>query len=290
MFSNNSISDDPSFLAGTPGINDRFSYREIMLDSHGNDGGDSNRPLFTFTPPIKSVVGFKVVSATIPYSYLVINSTNNTFTLTESATNSTVTIAPGNYTGVAIAAELASKLTLASTAYTYSVAYSSSTNLLTFTNTSSATFSFTFTAGETCPAYWIGFDQNTTISSTSSIIVSPNTCQIGGTQYVLLCSDIGSRVQNSIVLNGSTVSLKPPVIAKLPIDVDRWGVVAYEPGSHGYFLDYQGSLSSISFWCQLGDLNTVLDFKKAGFAVTIGVLTLKDEEQSRISRKRVKAY
>lgn len=103
-------------------------YFEIFLDSDSSDNADYNRPTFYLDPPIKNCIGVKVIGATIPFSWYVINSLNGTFTLSENIgnyiyntgtgltvpkqQNYTITISPGNYDAISIKTELDTKMSI----------------------------------------------------------------------------------------------------------------------------------------------------------------------------------
>lgn len=86
--------------------------------------------------PFKDVVGFSVLSVSIPKSYLVVNQFTNSFQFEESLSGfHTGFIAQGNYNTTNFAAALASAINSAGGANVYSVTYSTITGLLTITRT-----------------------------------------------------------------------------------------------------------------------------------------------------------
>jgi hypothetical protein len=84
------------------GINDCYEYNEILLDSHDYESGSSDNPTFNVQPAFRDAIGFKVISARVPFSYYVFNSYNNTFELEiyydEVYYYQTITVPVGNYT------------------------------------------------------------------------------------------------------------------------------------------------------------------------------------------------
>ena len=83
------------------GLNGNYDYNEFEIDSFDATQAFNgtytipNWPRILFGKPLDNVVAVKVLEATIPFKYYVINSTNNTFTLEEPGPLSgTVTITP----------------------------------------------------------------------------------------------------------------------------------------------------------------------------------------------------
>ena len=141
------------------GLNDSLKYYEFELDSLDNSGGYSagssplDWPIFLIggKSPLYNIAAIKIIEVQIPFTWYVINSGNNTFTMTEitgGTSSALVTLPVGNYTSTQLATNLAAALNLASpNAITYTVVFVPATQKYTITNTSGGgvtTFSFTF--------------------------------------------------------------------------------------------------------------------------------------------------
>lgn len=138
-----------------------------------------------------------------PKSYYLINDRNNTFTLTEDKTVSTITIPNGNYDVTSMKTQLVASLSGHS--YTYAITYSRSLNKYTFTVSGNSTQPiFDFSNSELYLI--IGFEpqQYQFVVNTLS---SENTCFMQLTNSILLCCDfVRGNILSSIVPNVSDFS------------------------------------------------------------------------------------
>ena len=134
------------------GLNPHYKYFEIVLDSldasvatsTGNTALDW--PTFQLATPVPNLAAVKVLEVQIPFSFYTINSSNNTFTLTDTTplTNAVITIPVGNYNTTTLISTLTTQLNAAGSGGVYSVTYSGTTGLFTFVKTGAASFTFTF--------------------------------------------------------------------------------------------------------------------------------------------------
>ena len=139
------------------GLNDSLKYYEFELDSLDNSGGYSSGASATDWPifliggksPLYNIAAIKIIEVQIPFSWYVINSGNNTFTMTENGVSTAIVTLPiGNYTSVQLGASLAAALTLASPlAATYTVLFVPATQKYTFTVAGGGVTGFSFTFG-----------------------------------------------------------------------------------------------------------------------------------------------
>lgn len=172
------------------------------------------------------------------------------------------------------------------------VSYSDITGKITVTNTDVVTmvgdcFNFTFNNGESTPQYWLGAAPSNTSNISINvredwtpidlILEFPYTIQITGPNYLLLNSNVGNRINQNIRVNGMT-TWHPPVIAKIPVDANKWEVIQYDCPDTEYYFDFgDDTCQTLEFWFTWGDLKmpTQLDFNKQGFSLTLGLLTQK---------------
>lgn len=137
----------------------------------------------------------KVTSATVPYSWYNVDSTNNNFYLTEIPSPSQlVTILPGNYTGTTLALALQSALNLASpNLKTYTVSYDSTTLKFTIT-VNVPTFSLSFNVANNMHAI-LGFPNNYVTPDVASV-TSNELSVINPIKEVMIRSNIVGGIDN----------------------------------------------------------------------------------------------
>jgi len=268
--------------AQTTGVNDLYVYNEFQFDSHSFDAGTLNAPQFILSKPLDGVIGVKLVSAEIPFTYYVITAVNNTFTLVDGGGTHTITIPVGNYTSNSISTALGTALTNGFA--TYTVTYSLTTGKLTVTSTVAEAFIVTFTSpnnnlpvphGDTNPGYWLGFAQGSN-TAVAGVLVAPNVLNITGPTHINVCGSIGGRIANTINVNGGS-SFDPSSFGQVAVNTNPWGLITYQDASNPYFFDFGdgGYIQQISFYLSFGDMFKPLnlDLNGVGFSVTIGVLS-----------------
>lgn len=131
-------------------------------------------------------------SLSVPMVFFNIDETTNRFTFVEDTISAgTLTIPIGNYTMKSLASTLETLLTGASPGgRTYTVAYGSFKNSLTFTVTPSTV---SFTIGFVCddPAFTqLGFAEDSTNTSSSGVLVSTNSCSLIKYLSLFVCTDL----------------------------------------------------------------------------------------------------
>jgi hypothetical protein len=268
---------------------ENLEYVELYLDS--KDAVESNLnvsstdwPFFSLTRPLYNVEYVKLLEAEIPFSYYVINSTNQTFTLTEPLVGSvTVLLHPGNYTAATMASHLATQLTTASTSLgnrSYTVTFSTLTHKFTITTNFDEfilTFGTATNNGETNPRYVLGMNSGNN-QSILGTLQSAFTTQITGPNYLYLCSDFLSKNIETTVPQGYIGGgIKGPQIAKIPINCNPGEVVFYtDPAPQKWFSAqnlYQ--IQSLDLYCRLGNYEEKIRFNGQNFSIKLGALIRK---------------
>lgn len=206
--------------------------------------------------------------------FYVINSENNTFTLTE-VTSDTVTIPVGNYTSVTLPTALAAALTSASPGTrTYTVTYSATTQKFTIT-ANSGTFSLALNA-----QLQLILGMSATPSSSGSVLVSPNAVQITGPNYMYLNSDqLGSLFQTYLPTTATNFSpSKGPQIACIPIDVNPGEIVYYTDPAPEKWFDTQNlmQLQIMDLYWTMGNTNQKVRLNGQSFSIKLGLLLYPD--------------
>jgi hypothetical protein len=267
-----------------------FEYVEVFLDSLDSvptNPGYSNTdwPTFYLIRTLNNIAAIKVLQAEIPFSYYVVNSFNNTFSLTEPAGTATVTIPVGNYNSSTMATALATALTTTSAGLsgrTYTVSYSQLVEKFTIT-ASVGDFSLTFGASnETNPRQILGFPSGVSTSS-GSVLTASFTSQLTGPNYVYLnSSQLGSITPTELPQNAVNLSqgLKGPQIARIPIQCNAGDVSFYnDPAPERWFgLENLRQIQNFDLYLTLGNTapERALRLNGQNFSVKLGVLLYKE--------------
>jgi hypothetical protein len=295
----------------TVGFNDIYEYNEILLDSDERDNGTMNHPMWALQTPLANVIGVKVISVTVPFSWYSINSTNNTFiAMTRSSgggnpTAYTITLTPGNYTASELATLMQTALRTALSDSTITVTFSITTNKFTITQAAAAPATYLYglwfsryissvsghfgmldsgitddnfygVANYSVPAN-IAKTNIATLNAVTGYreIISPYVAQVWGYSYVLLCGQSAGRLSRYVNINGLNTP-EPPVMAKIPIAANRFEVFNYTDDSPQYFFEYGNKgFQRLEFWFTLGDGLKEIDFNGVSFQIKLGVLTEK---------------
>lgn len=262
-------------------------YNEIYLDSRDSVTNslqyvNTDWPLFYLERPLYNVMGIKVLEAEIPFSYHVINSSNNTFTLVEPLVGSaTITLPVGTYTATSLATILASLLTAASPASrTYTVTFNTTTQRYSIT-TSFDTFTLTFgvvgNPGITNPRLFLGMNAGANPSS-GVLLVSPITVQSSGPNYVFLNSDIlGISMETTLPQLYVAGGGKGPQIAKIPMAANYNEICFYKDPAPEKWFDIPNlqQIQKFDLYCTLGNTNEKIRFNGQNFSLKLGVYTKK---------------
>lgn len=183
----------------------------FLIDSKDRTSGTNSN--FHINVKLKKDNSYNMISlvhAGVPKSYYNIDSQNNTFTLTENGSSTTVTLTPGDYTSSTFPAHLeyqldaASLVIDASNPWTYSATFDSTTHKLTITSTEHAsrtmtTNSITF-SGFNNPFLCCGFHQDSinsfTVNTGTGTLVSDYPCCFERTKYITIKSNIAHNEGN----------------------------------------------------------------------------------------------
>lgn len=271
---------------GDYGLNEVFEYTELNLDSSdatnaGNSGGTITKaswPLFYYTTRSEDVAAVKVLQAEIPFTYYPINAANNTFTFTEGATVSTVTLPPNNYTGATLASQLQTSLSALSVGFT--VSYNANTLLFTFTHNTAAAWSIFFN-GTNTPYSFMGFDPNVTYSGSGigSVIVSPNAAAVAGPRYLYINSRKLGPFINFNLADGSPTGGDFPGLCRVPVNAAYGSTILYnDPDPQKYFDLFLGrEFDSFDFYLTLGsDQSQVpLDLRGSAWSLKLAILSYR---------------
>jgi len=153
-----------------------------VIDSKLRTSGTSTDFIYHIDRSIERVRKVTAVTVSIPFSYWVINSNNNTLTLNDGA--NTATMAYGTYNLTNFQLALKDALNAAGINLGFNVTYSTSTGLLTISNSST---SFKINAGsDGSLAQLLGFVADTTTATSVTGTIVMNTA---GTRYIYIVSE-----------------------------------------------------------------------------------------------------
>lgn len=250
-----------------------LEYVELVLDSRNSVITDPrfsklDWPTFFMDYPIQNIAMFKILEAEIPFSYYVVNSSNNTFLLN----GGTVTLPVGNYTATTLATALQSAL-----GGGYTVTYSSQTQK--FTITGSAPFNLIFGSaddnGLTNPRLVLGMNPGVN-SSSGNVLVAPNVGEVTGPNYLYVNStSLGPLFPVYLpqyAPNGRGGG-KGTQMAKLQMDVNPGEIQFHKETVPDYWFDLQNllQLQSFDMYLTLGNNSTPLSLNGQSFSMKIGL-------------------
>lgn len=270
------------------GLNGNYDYNEFEIDSFdanqsfNSTYSISNWPRIFFGKPLDNVVAIKILQATIPFTYYVINSNNNTFILNESGNTYTITIPVGTYTSSDLTTELKSQLDNSAAAGVFTITYSSTT--LKFTIASTVNFYLTFgssgNSGQTNLRLVLGFNAGDSGAATASV-TAPNVAQLNGPPYLYLNSrSLGAMIH--VYLNGDGLVNPPmtgadgPQVCMIPVNTTRGNTITYsDPDPQKWFYTGNHNLSgNLDFYLTagVGSEQVPLDLNGSRFVIKLGIL------------------
>jgi hypothetical protein len=276
-------------------ISEDYDYFEVSLDSEDfsdtNTSGftPQNWPVFEIggARTLVNVVGMKIISAEIPFSYYIVNSSNNVFQLEEFGADAgpfDITITAGNYTSSQMITELQTELDGSLGAGVYAITYSSSTNKFSITAAGVTTFQLIFgTAGDTTNTdlhWFLGFNSGINLSDGTPILVSPNSINLSGPNYLYVNSQKWGQLTNNLLPQGAENlggGNRGPQIAKIPINVGPNEIILYDDPAPEYWFNvgFIDALQNIDFYLTLGNFKDVIDLNGLSFCLKFGVLKKK---------------
>lgn len=170
---------------------------DLLFDSSNFVTGSQDNPTWNLSDKrLDNIVGMQILYSTIPFSYYVIDITNNKFILTDTAVNYTIQIAPGTYNANNFVTQLVQAFKLASvpnyTNYTFFV-NASTAHLIIYNNVNGFSISLPSVGYST----YIGFT-GTVASTLGQITDNTNTYVNAGanTNYVIsqaICNLLGAN-------------------------------------------------------------------------------------------------
>jgi len=261
-----------------------YTYHELVLDSQYATSAFTSAPVkdwpqYTFSNPLGNIDYIKILEVQIPFSFYVINSTNNKFFYIDSNTaiSHLITIPVGNYNGSTMAASLATQLSAASSTV-FTVEFLNPIQKFRFTSSSNE-FVFQFGVkgdhGDTNPRIWLGFDDGLSSSSLSKVLVSPNVSAVTGPNYLYVnSSTIGPLCG---IYSEESIGGVGREMAQVPVNCSAGGVIFWQDPdpTHWFALRRLSTLQTIDLFCTLGGTLAPepMSFNGQGFVIKVGVLS-----------------
>jgi hypothetical protein len=271
-------------------------YQEVLLDSADFYTGDKNTPQFLFNYPIQDIIGFRVVEASIPFTwYVIMSGVNNQFQYKRSGGSySTVSIPSGNYDYTTFPTVLQGLLNTADGTSTFTVTCSKATNFTL--NIVNSTYDFTLDFSNTALGNaWqiMGFVALSTNASSSHTLNSPNTCNFTGAGNLFVGSNFGSCCYGAIKTS-TFGDANTDVIATVPLNVNPGSIIAWQNPTTSFFTVPEAKLDRLSVWFTQGPSKTHLNFNGTDFWIKLAFVKRKknaysftvDQNQNKMKRSR----
>jgi len=225
----------------------------VYINSNNRISGTSS----DFTIDVSSQVRYPnnydrvaLLAFSCPKSYYLINSTNDTFTITETSGGlKTVTITHGNYSLSTMVTFLNTAINLV-TAYTYVVTSSTSTGKITFTvsgATGNPVFDF---SGSSSPYAILGFEQES-YTMAANVLTGVNVVNFQLTNTIQLMSDMAERSLLSTIIPNTS----------------DYATIQYNEFNPGFVskVCVRNNISSCHFWLLDGTNGNSLDLNGLDF-------------------------
>lgn len=259
--------------------------KDRTFDSARALNSNANEPLIELKTPIADVVGACIVSASVPFTYYVFDSTNNTFKIG----STTVTVAEQTLNSAALPAELSAAVTKASVsgAANYAFFVDSTTSKLVVYNTAGTSFTLDFTASTACYAQ-LGFAATTyssslhsdliaagttvysndavALSSSYHVLVSPYSVNLSGpNQMYVHCRYLGPAM-NGAITNDSNAA---DIIGDFRVNTNYQGTITYENPTPVMYECQMPSLRKLHLYLTTGSNTSALDLRGQTYQIKI---------------------
>jgi hypothetical protein len=211
-----------------------------------------------------------LLSAQIPYSFYVVNYTNNTlvFKISTDPTFTSVTIPVGNYNGNSLCNVLKT-LFLNNLGLTVTCALSSINGIITIT---SSIVNFTISSTSTCLAI-LGFESSTTYASTANVLTAPYPLNLLGIKILQVRSSAFNMLNYSSINNGITT-----LLATIPVSAVPFGMIDYvDKGGSGITFT-NSSLDEIDIEILDGESGAFINFNNQDWTMTVLITLLRTTE------------
>lgn len=201
-------------------------------------------------------------SAQIPYSFYVINYTNNIFRYQlGTGTIFTSTIPPGNYNGNSLITALNTALT--SNGITLTISLSSINGKLTFLHASQ---NFTFFNVTYSILSTLGFLSGTNYTSVSNTLTAPYPLNLLGIKVLQIRSSILNTTNYSSLHSGITT-----LIQTIPVSAVPFGMIDYKDNGNNRITFTNGTLDELDIEILDGETGEFINFNNEDWTMTFTI-------------------
>ena len=198
-------------------------------------------------------------SAQIPYSFYVINSTNNQFRYRLGiGITYTSTIPVGNYNGNSLITAL--KQALTANSITLTITLSSINGQITFTH-ASLNFTFLNVANSILPN--LGFDDATNYTSSSLTLTAPRPLNLLGIKVLQVRSSVLNMLNYSSVSGGITT-----LLGTIPVNATPFGMIEYTDKGQNKVSFTNTNLDEIDVEILDGETGNFINFNNQDWTMT----------------------
>lgn len=299
------MSHTDSLVLQTAGVNDVWHYNEIHLDSSQRDAGSNDNPRFTLAEPLHDVMGIKVISAQIPFSYYLIDEHNNAFEFTYSWRKLTgfhttetkrFTFDVGNYSAEELALQWQTKINQNNPGFgSHRVRFLFNRGIFQITNMNGDTevadehsygYTFRFPDDQETAAELFGCVPGQVYGAISDDETGPSNvytgvCNTSGPNYITIISNLANVTNNNLHVNGLSTPT-PPVIARIPVTVGPFDMITYGDVNAGFAFDASlAQIQNIELGLRLGTHDHPLSLNGQSWSVVLMVLTQRQTTSGR---------
>jgi hypothetical protein len=155
---------------------------------------------FSFNSAASRITEIMIERVEIPFSFYIINSSNNVLTFNNGVNS--ITLTPGNYTGTTILTEMIYQLNIAFAGQSPTVTFSSSTYKLTISKSTAFIVDSSNDVPASTASYVLGFHET---SSSSTSVIADSALNISGPNYILITSWYFTKpIQHKMLYSDST--------------------------------------------------------------------------------------
>jgi hypothetical protein len=200
--------------------------RQILFNSKDRTSGTSSSFMLQYRlRQFSNCDKYYVTGVSIPFSYYVVNSSNNVLTFLNPGigSNSTViTIPPGNYSFSQLQSTIQTSISAINSQFT--ITYNVNTGLYSFSTTTQA-FGLDASASTSILSNLMGFLPQVYPASTSTI-TSTNVADLSGPKYLYVVSN-ALAFQSEFEAISSNPNIRN-VICAIPVNVNSFEIIIYE--------------------------------------------------------------
>ena len=238
---------------------------DILFDSADFITGNTDKPSFNLANMnLDNVVGLQLLYCTIPFSYYVIDSTNNTFNVVQAVGGTKqIFLRPGTYNGSILIQELV---------YAFNKYVSGTNHYNFFIDSSTAQLviwndQFVFGIDNTINNHTTNLGFGTYITGSSGVLIdNSDTAVFGGASvgYIYGAAPVSLNGSNQIFLHSPSLSgmldskvydvkNSGDILFCIPMQASYLGINEYQPTRNLYLRSNPYSVSNCSFYLTLGN-------------------------------------